>query len=582
MMDVLARTGARLLLLLAMLVPLGANAQPVAVRDLAVLVDANGTETISSVSSADAQHRFVPLAGVFNAGYTRKVHWLRFTLPAAASPWWLEVAPAYLDDLQLFEPTAAGFSQQRSGDWLPFNSRPEKSRNFIFKLTPSDSANATYFLRLQTTSNSMATLQLWQPEDFNAAKTTDYLKIGVLYGFMLLTLVTNIILWLVLRKPVFGWFGLFIFANLASNFAKDGLMSQYVLPNAPRTADYLVGCTMFFFLSASAPFFRHALQITRAHKFLFALYRLQVVAPLVMMVFVFTDYFTEARQITLTLSFLVGLVVLIRSFRNWHSDETEGRYISLGMALFLLGGMNAVLIVLGWVPGGLSGGTLQQAAYVAVILIFQIALTLRLRRFSDLQLQLEQQNARLREEHVLIEEQARAELKNALSKKIALLETLEQQQAELQKSEFLWRRAIEGTGDGVWDYNVQTGEVQFSDRWAEMLGYAKHEVSGRFESWGNLLHPDDRQRVLKADQASRDGQTPAFRAEFRMQCKDGSYRWILSRGTVVSRDSNGKALRMIGTHTDLTALRQAQAKIERLSYYDGLTNLPNTYLFEST
>ena len=572
----------RILLLLAIGTPLWASAQPVAVRDLAVLVDASGTETIASVSSADAQQRFVPLAGVFNAGYTHKVHWLRFTLPVAASPWWLEVAPAYLDDLQLFEPTATGFSQQHAGDRLPFSSRPEKFRNFIFKLGPADEQRSTYFLRLQTTSNSMATLQLWQPDDFTVAKATDYLKIGISYGFMLFTLLTNIILWLVLRKPAFGWFALFIFSNLASNFAKDGLMSQYLLPDAPRAADYLVGCTMFFFLSASAPFLRHVLEITRAEKFLFALYRLQVVVPLVMMVFVFTDYFTDARQFTLAFSFLAAVVVLIRSIKNWHADEPETRYVSLGMTLFLLGGMNAVLIVLGLVPGGLSGGTLQQAAYVLAILIFQIALTLRLRRLGELHLQLEQQHARLREEQVLIEQQARTELKSGLSQKIALLEALEQNQTELEKKEFLWRRAIEGSGDGVWDYNVQTGEVNFSDRWVEMLGYEKTEIAGRYETWGNLLHPDDRQRVLSADQASRNGETATFRAEFRMQCKDGSYRWILSRGTVVSRGGDGKALRMIGTHTDLTAVRQAEAKIERMSYYDGLTNLPNTYLFEST
>ena len=162
-----------LVLLLAFGLPFAALAQPIAVRDLAVLVDADGSETIASVSAPEAAQRFTPLDGLFSAGYTRKVHWLRFSVQApAAGSWWLEVMPPFLDDLRLFTPDGAGFAERRSGDRLPFASREEEYRGFIFKLALADSAPHTYYLRLQTTSASLVTLQLWQPERFQGAKAT--------------------------------------------------------------------------------------------------------------------------------------------------------------------------------------------------------------------------------------------------------------------------------------------------------------------------------------------------------------------------------------------------------------------------
>ena len=106
--------------LLLALWPLAALAGPRAPQDLAVLVDPGGQETIATVSAAEASGRFTPLPDGLQAGYTRQVHWLRFTLPAAdAGPWWLEVQPAYLDDLRLYEPAGAGFRERRSGDRSP-------------------------------------------------------------------------------------------------------------------------------------------------------------------------------------------------------------------------------------------------------------------------------------------------------------------------------------------------------------------------------------------------------------------------------------------------------------------------------
>jgi PAS domain S-box-containing protein len=131
---------------------------------------------------------------------------------------------------------------------------------------------------------------------------------------------------------------------------------------------------------------------------------------------------------------------------------------------------------------------------------------------------------------------------------------------ELRASEFRWKYALEGAGDGVWDSDLRTGEVVFSRRWREMLGYRQEEIPNHRSSWEKLLHPDDKEKVMQNLAAYLRGKSPAYSAEFRMRCKDGGWRWILARGTVVLRDEKGMPLRMIGTHSDISQRKEAEQR----------------------
>ncbi len=137
-------------------------------------------------------------------------------------------------------------------------------------------------------------------------------------------------------------------------------------------------------------------------------------------------------------------------------------------------------------------------------------------------------------------------------------------QDALHENEQRWKLALEGAGHGVWDCDVPTGKVTYSDLYLGMLGYSREEYTGLVEKWEQLIHPDDRQRVLLADQEHQAGQTRTYISEYRILCKDGSWKWIVSRGMVVERDQQGEPLRMIGTHTDISA-RHAMEDALRLS-----------------
>ncbi|MBB5039320.1 PAS domain-containing protein [Prosthecobacter dejongeii] len=134
----------------------------------------------------------------------------------------------------------------------------------------------------------------------------------------------------------------------------------------------------------------------------------------------------------------------------------------------------------------------------------------------------------------------------------------ERTEIALQESEERWQFALLGSDLGVWDWNAETDEVYYSDLWCSMLGYAQAEIGNRLEEWSSRLHPEDRAATLALVQKHFEGATPHYVSEHRLRAKDGSYRWILDRGKVVSRNAQGHPLRVVGTHTDITEHKRAE------------------------
>ncbi len=150
---------------------------------------------------------------------------------------------------------------------------------------------------------------------------------------------------------------------------------------------------------------------------------------------------------------------------------------------------------------------------------------------------------------------------------------------QLRDSEERWKFALEGVGDGVWDWYPQTDKAVFSLRWKEMLGYAENEFPDTGTAWVEHLHPDDKDRTLSTVQEYFASDRAHYIVEFRMRCKDGSWKWIMGRGKLISRDAAGNPLRMIGTHTDITERKQSEAEILRFKHILDNT-LDMIFMFE--
>lgn len=125
-------------------------------------------------------------------------------------------------------------------------------------------------------------------------------------------------------------------------------------------------------------------------------------------------------------------------------------------------------------------------------------------------------------------------------------------EAALRRSEARWQFALDGAGDGIWDWDIDTGRVFYSRQWKAMLGYADDEVGVTVADWSERVHPEDLPRCWAIINDHLAGRSPDFVLEHRMRARDGSWRWILDRGKAVERDADGRARRVIGTHTDIT------------------------------
>lgn len=146
---------------------------------------------------------------------------------------------------------------------------------------------------------------------------------------------------------------------------------------------------------------------------------------------------------------------------------------------------------------------------------------------------------------------------------VVIRDMTDQKETELalRESEARWQFALDGAGDGVWDWNIAEGRVFRSDRCKTMLGYAADELPDDHASWAALVHPDDLPALLEARRAHLRGESPMLTREVRARARSGRYMWILVRGLVVERDAAGRALRMIGTHSDIDDAKAREAQI---------------------
>ena len=321
-------------------------------RDVTVLEDRAGTETIETVAAA-APGRFRPLpGGNLSAGYSRSAYWLRFTVEAPPGEWWLEVQPPYLDDLRLFEPDPARpghFRERRAGDRLPFAAREVPHRGFVFKLPIAAGAPAEYYLRVKTTSSAMVLLRIWSPEAFHAAMPGEYGLLFALIAMLLVVAGLNLSSWLWTRERTHLAFFGYLSCMAAVFIGASGFAAQYLLPDRPQVTDPWVGVATLLSFAAFAVWYQEILNISARQPFLDGLGRVLAVVAVVGLAAIPLGVYGEVAQVVnlLTLA-LIGSGLFV-TYRMWRRGLAGSGLQLLVTALSLLAFASTLLTLLGFV-----------------------------------------------------------------------------------------------------------------------------------------------------------------------------------------------------------------------------------------
>lgn len=151
-------------------------------------------------------------------------------------------------------------------------------------------------------------------------------------------------------------------------------------------------------------------------------------------------------------------------------------------------------------------------------------------------------------------------------------------EAALLRSEERYALAMQGINDGLWDWNLGTNEVYFSPQWKSMLDYQQSEIGNTLDEWFSRIHPGDVERIKMEILNHLAELNLQFESEYRVLCKGKNYRWMLSRAVIV-RDVSGKAYRIVGLQTDISARKYTEEKLLHDALHDSLTGLPNRVLF---
>lgn len=328
-------------------------------QEMDVFEDVRGTADIAEISSPALAASFRRHErDVLNAGYSRSVFWLRLDLdyqPRASSDpanWLLELAYPPLDKLDLYLPDGKGGFRlaQRTGDTLPFGSRPIRQNNYLFDLKLEPGKPLRVYLRLESQGSIQAPLTLWSSKAYLEEQPGRIYVLGIIYGVLLVMLIYNLFIFLSVRDTSYLYYILYIASFGFYQISVNGAGIEYFWPDSPWWANastpFLIGSAGLFGCQFARSFLHtreHSLWIDRILRILMG------VGALVMVLALTVSYAVALRLATyLALAFTV--VIFTAGILAWLRGMRVARYFIFAWSAFLLGGVINTLMVLGLLP----------------------------------------------------------------------------------------------------------------------------------------------------------------------------------------------------------------------------------------
>jgi signal transduction histidine kinase len=353
---------------------------------MAMLVDPQKSLTLADVSDSAYAHRFTPLPGNLNFGFSSAAIWLRFDMqrtPGSTHEWWLEVAPSIIDYVTLYVPNADGsYSARRSGDSLPFEQREIVYQNPVFKLDLPPDRQQTFYLRVAGKNPLSVRLTAWQPAAFAAAIANEHMLYGLLFGMHIAMVLASLWFWQATRDVTYAFFAGFTLASMSGIAAASGLLQQYLLPTVPYWHDPAIGISLVLGVAFGIQFVMQFAEVGRYFPRLVA--RFQVVLWLyclfaaVAIALGYFKLFMPLFQISLLIfAFAILVLMLILSMHG----QPRTRYVLAGLGLLCTAALVRMLQNFGYLPLSVLTENSYRISMLIYLLIMNYAMS---RRYQDL------------------------------------------------------------------------------------------------------------------------------------------------------------------------------------------------------
>lgn len=352
---------------------------------MAVWEDPSASADLTTVSRLP-DSAFRPLSRPFSGGYSHSAFWLKFELrrhTGTSRHWLLEVQPMYLDDLQLYHLAPdLPLGLQRSGDRLPFASRPHPYRGFVFDIPLYDEQTHTFYLRLHTNSTSLAVPVLMTPDAFLAEQQGDTLREGIFFGILAIMLLHTLVYWSWFRERFYLAFISQLSMLLLMGLGYGGFASQYLFPEQPALADLLTPLGNCLYSLSTQLFFILFLDIRRSHPRLYRLWQCNIGIALLVLGSIFSGHYLLMAPLLGLTSLLAIPLGIYQSWHVWQRGQTGGRTVFFGCLIYGIVAAGNLLAVLGILPAERALVHGWQYSAAIFMLFLQHAVLSRLRQYQ--------------------------------------------------------------------------------------------------------------------------------------------------------------------------------------------------------
>lgn len=350
---------------------------------LSYLKDPDGRLTLPQVmATAD---RFQPLQGNLGKGYTSDVYWLKLPLQRhkAASRWWLEIQPSYLDDLQLYVVHPDGsVTRKHTGDRLPLKSRDARYGTFVFNLeVPSGSS--TLYLRVQTSSSMAVIARIQNVQAFPVPSTARSLAIGLYLSIITTVLLLSAVYVFIRPRLIYGVYLLYLISQWCFALSTTGIAAEYLFPDSPLIPDRMVGFSMSMAVVFGLIFFADLLRLKDDFPRHLLLFRLVTAGAALCGVAALVDAYVYVAPYMLGAVLLLMLASTVVIWRRLTTGDNTDRLLAASLLAYMIFVSCTVLPLLGLLPVSETSLVVAQFGNVLHLLVLQISIMLSIRQAEN-------------------------------------------------------------------------------------------------------------------------------------------------------------------------------------------------------